>query len=100
MTVTQEEFENELEINPNLVVLLTDPSWCAPCRQFEPHWDRATGAVEEFRFLKINVGENDWAVPYFEVASIPTVKVYKHGEHSRDIKVPLGGPAFVRELRN
>lgn len=83
-----------------VVVLFTAPAWCVPCRQFEPHWEKAskTEALADLVFVKVDMGAspedtgNHWATRRFGVMGVPTVQVFRNGE-VKDIKsrsvVPL-----------
>lgn len=107
ISVTTEEQYDALTNAGPLIVLVTAPAWCVPCRQFEPHWKRAqdTDVLSEYTFVKVDAGEspedtgNHWASRKFGVMGVPTVFVVNTDGHTRDIKARAVVP-FIREVAN
>jgi thioredoxin len=55
--------------------------WCGPCRALTPIVDRiAEEAAGRWVVAKLNVDENPVTSSRFEIRSIPTLLVFKHGE--------------------
>lgn len=88
-----------------VLVLFTAPAWCIPCRQFEPHWIKAQELLPKHIFAKVNMGETPedtgahWATARFGIRGVPAVKLFGFfGAPVRDIKVPQGVIAFVKEV--
>lgn len=87
INVTSEESFVEAMLNADgpVVILFTSPSWCQPCRQFEPHWNKAqeVEALQEYTFIKVDMGEkpedtgSHWATERFRIMGVPQVKVHK-----------------------
>ena len=81
LTLTSENFEEEV-INSNVPVLVDFwASWCMPCKMMSPVIDEiANEAQENLKVGKINIDEQtDLAVKY-GVMSIPTFIVFKNGK--------------------
>ena len=81
ITLTSQNFENEV-LNSNLPVLIDFwATWCGPCRMIAP-------IVEEFALKyegkvkvgKINVDDEPALASQFGIVSIPTLIVIKNGE--------------------
>lgn len=105
VTVTTEEEFDALDPNKGRVVLFTAPTWCVPCRRFEPHWNKAQDReeVDYIEFVKVDLGENPettgdhWASKRFQIMSVPTVLFFEPGREPRNIESRTVVP-FVREL--
>ena len=54
--------------------------WCGPCRAVGPAIEELAGQFEgEVKVGKLNVDENRKTAGDFEIRSIPTVLLFKHG---------------------
>jgi thioredoxin 1 len=55
--------------------------WCAPCRRLAPTVD---ALAEEYKgrltVAKMNIDENPFTAPSFQVRGIPTLLLFKNGE--------------------
>jgi thioredoxin 1 len=55
--------------------------WCGPCKALGPIIERLAEAYEgRVRFRKLNVDENRLASGKYQVASIPTVLLFRNGQ--------------------
>ena len=61
-------------VNNNGVVIVdfTAPSWCRPCQQFMPHFDKAS-EMSAAKFVAVDVDKAPWAMEEYGVQSVPTV---------------------------
>lgn len=80
ITVTAENFDAEV-VNSSIPVLVDFwASWCGPCKLLSPIIDEL---AEEFDGIikvgKINVDDEQELAVRFNVASIPTVMLFKNG---------------------
>lgn len=96
---SQTQFYDEVA-HGSVVVLFTQPATCVPCRQFAPHFDRASTEATEIKFLYVDLDDNPWAMLHFTIKSVPTVKLFFDGGYLRDIKAPQGALPFINELRS
>ncbi len=80
ITITKENFENEI-LNSNKPVLLDFwASWCGPCRMVSPIIDEIAEERADIKVGKINVDEEGELAMQFGVMSIPTLIVIKDGK--------------------
>lgn len=56
-------------------------SWCAPCKMMLPVLERLEQEYSPLQVVKVNADENPDLVAEFAVNSIPTMMLYKNGEH-------------------
>ncbi len=80
LTITKENFENEVLKSEKPVLLDFFAVWCGPCRILSPIIDEIAEEHPEIKVGKINVDEQPELASEFEVMSIPTVVVIKNGE--------------------
>lgn len=96
-----EELEKFINFNGNRVVVrFTAESWCRPCQQFAPHYQRAAENVDEITFLSVDVDANPWAMVDYGVRSVPTVMLYEDGQYVRNVKAPQGALPFIADIRS
>lgn len=89
ITITKENYEEEV-VNSSIPVLLDFwASWCAPCRMLSPIVDEIAEEVEgSVKVGKVNVDEQPELAKKFGIMSIPTLIVMKNGEiSSREVGV-------------
>ncbi|MBO5023611.1 MAG: thioredoxin [Clostridia bacterium] len=80
LTITKENFENEVLKSEKPVLLDFFAVWCGPCRILSPIIDEIAEEHPEIKVGKINVDEQPELASAFDVMSIPTVFVLKNGE--------------------
>lgn len=78
LTLTEDNFGKEVKSG----VLLVDfwAPWCGPCRMLSPIVDALSGEMKGLKFGKVNVDEQPGLSEKFEVASIPTLLLFKDGK--------------------
>lgn len=80
LTITKENFANEV-LNADQPVLLDFwASWCGPCRMVSPVVDKIAEERTDIKVGKINVDEQGELAQQFGVMSIPTLVVMKNGQ--------------------
>lgn len=84
ITITKENFENEVMKSSEPVLIDFWASWCGPCRMVSPIVDEIAddfaGSGEAKKVGKINVDEEPELAQAFNVMSIPTLVVIKDGK--------------------
>jgi thioredoxin 1 len=59
--------------------------WCGPCRVVAPVLEEIAVEREDVKVVKLNTDENQQTAAQYEVLSIPTLIVFKHGEVAKKV---------------
>ena len=79
INVTMSNFE-EVKNSGKTVLLDFYAEWCGPCRMVSPIVESIAEENPQYLVGKINVDEEPQLAEMFDVMSIPTLVVMKHGE--------------------
>ena len=80
ITITKDNFQQEVLSSEKPVLLDFWASWCGPCRMVSPIVDEIAEERSDIKVGKINVDEQSELAARFRVMSIPTLVVMKNGE--------------------
>lgn len=80
VTITKENFEEEVIRSEKPVLLDFWASWCGPCRMLSPVVDKIAEEHSEIKVGKVNTDEQPELAEQFHVMSIPTLVVMKDGK--------------------
>lgn len=82
VTITDQTFEREVvQARGRPVLVDCWAPWCGPCRMVGPIMDElAAESAGRYRIAKLNVDDNPQTSARFNIASIPTMLIFKDGK--------------------
>ena len=80
VTITKENFEQEVLQSTKPFLLDFWASWCGPCRMLSPVVDEVAEERTDVKVGKVNVDEQPELAGEFGVMSIPTLLVFEQGK--------------------
>ena len=80
ITITKENFAQEVLQSEKPVLLDFWASWCGPCRMLSPVGDEVAEERTDVKVGKVNVDEQPELAGEFGVMSIPTLLVFEQGK--------------------
>jgi thioredoxin 1 len=80
VTLTTENFDQEVLNSDKPVLVDLWASWCGPCKMLSPLVDQVAGERDDIKVGKIDVDDQDTLAAKFGVTAIPTLLVFKNGE--------------------
>ena len=80
ITITKDNFQEEVLRSDKPVLIDFWAAWCGPCRMVSPLVDEIAGERSDVKVGKINVDEQPELAQQFRIASIPTLMVFKDGK--------------------
>lgn len=93
---TQTEYDQALDNNEGLLVaLFTAPSWCGPCRAFEPQYNKVA-QLTDATLLRVDVDDNPWTLDE-GIRAVPTIKLYRGNEFLRNLS-PAEASVFADSI--
>ena len=96
--VTDSNFRAEVLESGDPVLVDFWAPWCGPCRVIAPHLEELAGERDDLRIVKLNVDDNPETAAAYNVMSIPTMLLFKHGEVAHQIVGALPKHRLVQEL--
>ena len=103
VTLTQENFSEQVLQSPSPVLVDFWAEWCGPCKMIAPLLDElADEYAGKVKIGKVNVDENQELAAKYNVTAIPTLLLVKNGQvveqtrgakSKRDLKASLDSVA-------
>ena len=82
ITLTAENFEQEVLKSDSPVLVDFWAPWCMPCRMLSPVIDDIAKDATNFKVGKINVDEQSELAQQYGIMSIPTLIIFRDGKVS------------------
>ncbi|MBR1496503.1 MAG: thioredoxin [Oscillospiraceae bacterium] len=79
ITVTKDTFENEVLKSDKPVLADFNADWCGPCQMLKPILEELSESYEGYKFVSINIDDEDELAEEYDVASIPCLVIFKDG---------------------
>ena len=96
--VSDSNFQAEvLEADGPVLVDFWAP-WCGPCRMVAPVLEEIASERDDLKIVKLNVDDNQQTAASFEVLSIPTLILFKHGAPAAKVVGALPKKRLEAEL--
>ena len=80
VTVTKQNFQQEVLSSDKPVLVDFWASWCGPCRMLSPVVDEVAQERSDIKVCKINVDDEQELAAQYGVMSIPTLAVFRNGK--------------------
>ena len=96
--VTDTNFQAEVIESGEAVLVDFWAPWCGPCRIVAPHLEELNDERDDIRVVKLNVDDNPQTAATYNVMSIPTLLLFKHGQVAHQIVGALPKNRLVQEL--
>ena len=84
ITLTLDNFEEEVLNSKEPVLVDFWAPWCGPCRMLSPIVDQVAEATEGVKIGKVNVDEQEVLADRYSIMSVPALKFFKNGEVVKD----------------
>lgn len=82
LTLTLENFEQELNACDTPMIVDFWAEWCGPCKMMAPVFDKLAAERPDIRFARCNVDACYPIAEHFGVSAIPTFLLFENGKET------------------
>ena len=100
VTITKDNFEKEVLQSEKPVLLDFSSEWCGPCNMLAPVIKELANEQTDFKVCKVDVDQQQELAQKFQVASIPTILVFKDGKVTNTTVGVQGKDALIRMVQS
>ena len=80
--ITKATFESEILKSDKPVLADFNADWCGPCQALKPILEELAESYENYKFVSVNIDDEDELAEEYDVASIPCLVIFKDGAES------------------
>lgn len=100
VTITDDNFANEIESTDGLAMVDFWAAWCGPCRMVAPIVEQLAEDYDgKLKVGKLDVDANIRTASRFNVRSIPTILFFKDGQLIDTVVGAVPKPVLERKLQ-
>ena len=78
-TVTMTRETHDETVRDGIVLIDFWATWCPPCKQFAPVFERSSEKHEDYVYAKVDTDDQQELASMYGVTSIPTLVIYRDG---------------------
>lgn len=78
--ILQKDFEDIVINNGGVTLVDFWAKWCGPCKMLAPVLEAVEKELEQVKFVKVDVDENEELADKYQISTIPTLLIFKDGE--------------------
>ena len=83
VTVTKENFEEEVLKASTPVLVDFNANWCGPCRMLRPILDEVSEETDKVKIVSINIDDEEELAREYGVMSIPCLVLINNGKETK-----------------
>lgn len=78
--ISQKDFDEIVVNNEGVTLVDFWAKWCGPCKMLAPVLEVVEKDLEQVKFVKVDVDENEELADKYQISTIPTLLIFKDGK--------------------